>query len=172
MALVKAKKIADDRPITYDNEVAAKIQQRRYQVLIHSLLYYDCDVTVVSDRQWQEWAQELVKLQTDNPEIAEQVIFADAFRNFDASSGFDLPYRDGQIVRAAIRLIQYNISRGNSQELQEALHKLQYQTARLPEEWDSYKKKKHSLALAETKKEVKKVEQKQPRKGLFSVPGA
>ena len=172
MALVKAKKIADDRPITYDNEVAAKIQQRRYQVLMHSLLYYDCDVTVVSDRQWQEWAQELVKLQTDNPEIAEQVIFADAFRNFDANSGFDLPYRDGQIVRAAIRLIQYSISQGNSQELQEALHKLQYQTARLPEEWDSYKKKKHSLVPAETKKEVKKVEQKQPRKGLFSVPGA
>ena len=49
MPLVTGKKVADSRFITYDNEIAARIQQRRYQVLVHSLLYYDLDVNLVSD---------------------------------------------------------------------------------------------------------------------------
>lgn len=172
MALVKAKTVADDRPITYDSPIAAKIQQRRYQVLVHSLVYYDLDLNLISDHQWQEWAQELVELQKANPEIADQVIFADAFRDFDASTGFDLPYRDAQIVKIAIRLLEYNKEHGMAEGCDLALQKLKYHTAVEPAEWDTYKKKKHSLTKPEPKKEVKKVEQKQPRKGLFSVPRA
>lgn len=172
MALVKAKKMADDRPITYDNPIAAKIQQRRYQVLVHSLLYYDLDINLVSDHQWQDWAQELVQLQKDNPEIAEQVIFAEAFRDFDGSTGMGMPYTDEQIVKIAYRLLQFNHEKHLASGCREAMEKLRYQTATQPAEWDTYKKKKHSLEKPEPKKEVKKVEQKQPRKGLFSIPRA
>lgn len=168
MALVKAKTVVEERPINYDDPIAEKIQRRRYQVLVHSLLYYDLDINLISDHQWAEWAQELASLQDAHPDIASRVIFAEAFKGFDGSTGFHLPYRDEQVIRIAFRLLK----RERSAESAEALHKLQYSTQQTPAEYDKYKKKSHSAKPATPiKKEVKSVEQK-PRKGLFSVSRA
>lgn len=165
MALIKAKTVAEERPINYDDPIAAKIQQRRYQILVHSLLYYDLDVNLIPDAKWAEWAKELAELQDTHPDISSRVIFADAFKGFDASTGFHLPYRDEQIVNIAYRLL----NKETSAESSDALHKLQYGVQRLPAEYDKYKKKSHAVKPEPVKKEVKPVEQK-PRKGLFSVP--
>lgn len=164
MALVKAKTVVEERPINYDDPIAEKIQRRRYQILVHSLLYYDLDVNLIADTQWAEWAKELAELQNANPDIASRVIFADAFKGFDASTGFHLPYRDEQIVRIARRLL----SRETTAESEDALHKLTYGVRSTPSEYDKYKKKSHAVKPEPVKKEVKPVEQK-PRKGLFSV---
>lgn len=164
MALVKAKSLADERPVTYDDATAAKIQQRRYQILVHSLLYYDLDISIVSDAKWAEWAKELVELQTSHPDIASRVIFAEAFKGFDASTGFNLPYRDEQILNIAFRLLK----REKSAESEDALRTLQYRIEHTPAEYDKYRKTSHSVKAELVKKEVKPVEQK-PRKGLFSV---
>ena len=166
MALVKAKVAVQERPVTYDNDVAAKIQRRRYQVLVHSLLYYELDINLVSDSQWATWAKELAELQSAHPDIASRVIFADAFKGFDGSTGFHLPYRDAQIVNIAYRLLKRQVSA----ESAEALHKLQYGVQRTPAEYDKYKTRSHSAVPAEVKKEVKPSATK-PRKGLFSVSG-
>lgn len=165
MALVKAKTVSESTPVTYENPIAAKIQQRRYQILVHSLLYYELDMNLVSDTKWAKWGQELVQLQTAHPDIASQVIFAQAFKGFDGSTGFNLPYNDAQIVNIAYRLLK----RERSAESADALYKLQYNVQRMPAEYDSYNKKSHSVKPAPVKKEVKHVEQK-PRKGLFIVP--
>ena len=166
MALVKAKTFVEGRPVNYDDSIAAKIQQRRYQILVHSLLYYELDINLVSDAQWAEWARELAELQTTHSDIASRVIFDDAFKNFDGSTGFHLPFRDEQVVKIAYRLMK----RQNSAESADALHKLQYGIQRTPAEYEKYKKRSHSAKPVEpVKKEVKPVEQKQ-RKGLFSVP--
>ena len=163
MPLVKAKTVADNRPITYDNPIAELIQRRRYQILVHSLMYYELDISLVEDHKWAEWGQELAKLQAEHPEIAEQVIFAEAFKGFDASTGFHLPFRDEQILRIAGRLL-----RGvNTAEGQEARIKLMT-IAPTGNEWESYKKKSHK-SMESKKEEVKKVESK-PRKGLFTMP--
>ena len=165
MALIKAKTAVEERPITYDDPVAAKIQQRRYQILVHSLLYYDLDINLVPDSKWAEWGRELVELQKAHPDVASRVIFAEAFKTFDASTGFNLPYRDAQVVNIAYRLLR----RERSAESADALHKLQYNIQQAPAEYDKYKMKSHSAKPAPVVKEVKPVEQK-PRKGLFSVP--
>lgn len=166
MALVKAKTFVEERPITYDDPIAAKIQQRRYQILVHSLIYYELDMNIVSDAKWAEWGKELVELQTAHPDIASRVIFADAFKTFDASTGFNLPYRDEQIVNIAYRLLKHE----KSAESADALHKLQYEVDCTPAEYERYKKVSHAVKPeAPIKKEVKPVEQKS-RKGLFSVP--
>lgn len=166
MALVKAKAVAEERPITYDDPIAAKIQQRRYQILVHSLLYYDLDINLVPDAKWAEWGRELAELQNAHPDIASRVIFAEEFKGFDASTGYNLPYRDAQVVNIAYRLLK----RERSAESADALHKLQYSTQQTPAEYDKYKKKSHSAKpTTSIKKEVKPSEQK-PRKGLFSVP--
>ena len=165
MALVKAKAVVEETPVNYDDPIAAKIQQRRYQILVHSLLYYDLDINLIPDAKWAEWAKELAELQNTHPDIASRVIFAEAFKGFDASTGFNLPYRDEQVVNIAYRLLK----RETSAESTDALHKLQYSVQRIPAEYDKYKKRSHSAKAAPVKKEVKPVEQK-PRKGLFSVP--
>lgn len=165
MALVKAKTVAEEVPVIYNDAVAAKIQRRRYQILVHSLLYYELDINLVSDAKWAEWGKELVELQTLHPDIASRVIFADAFKSFDGSTGFNLPYNDAQVVNIAYRLLK----RERSAESADALYKLQYSVRRAPAEYDSYKKRSHSAKPAPVKKEVKPIEQKQ-RKGLFSVP--
>lgn len=94
------------KPPSPENNIAAQIQQRRYQILVHSLIYYELDTNLVSDAKWSEWAAELVNLQSEYPDIADSVIFAKAFKDFDGSTGFDLPYRDEQIVNIACRLLR------------------------------------------------------------------
>lgn len=165
MALVKAKTVVDEQPITYDNSIAARIQQRRYQILVHSLLYYELDTNLVTDAKWTEWGQELCELQNAHPDIASQVIFAEAFKGFDGSTGFNLPYKDEQVVNIACRLLKCE----RNSESADAVRRLQYSVQRTPAEYEKYKKKSHSVKPNTTiKKEVKPIEQKQ-RKGLFSV---
>jgi len=161
MALVKAKVVADARPINYDNPIAEKIQRRRYQILVHSLLYYELDFNLISDATWTEWAQELAKLQNAHPDIASRVIFAETFKGFEGNTGFNLAYRDAQVIHIAWRLLQ----RERSAESAVALRKLQA-VRPTPAAYDTYKKKSHSINSI--KKEVKRIEQK-PRKGLFSL---
>lgn len=103
MSLVKKKKAV---PINYISPIAEKIQQRRLQLLVHSYLYYDKNITLIEDIKWDKWAKELVQLQKDNAEIADKVIYADAFKDFDGTSGFNLPYKDEKIVNIAMRLIK------------------------------------------------------------------
>ena len=87
-----------------DLEVAELILRRRMQMLVHSYLYYDKDTNIISDRQFDEWGRELVKLQANYPNIANQVDYADAFRDWDASTGFNLP-RTEQVQRIGQRLL-------------------------------------------------------------------
>lgn len=162
MPLVTARTVPKNRCINYDSPIAAKIQQRRYQLLVHSLLYYELDMSIVTDSQWAEWGKELVELQNAHPDISEKVIFAEAFKNFDPSTGYDLPYHDEQIINIAYRLL----CQETSAEKEEALHKLQYEVPRVPAEYDRYKKSNSSTTTP--RKEGKRVEQK-PRKGLFSI---
>lgn len=164
MKLVSQKTKADDRPLTYDNPIAELIQRRRYQILVNSLLYYELDTTMMEDSRWAELAQDLVRLQREHPEIAEQVIFADAFRDFDGSTGFNLPFKDDQIIQIAARVLRGR----KTAECEDALRRLAYVQS-TGCEWDNYKKKSHKAPSTPVKKEVKKVEP-QRGKGLFKMP--
>lgn len=172
MPLIKIPKPEEEKPVTYDNEVAALIQRRRYQILVHSLLYYELDMNLVSDAQWAEWGVELAKLQEEHPQEAQSVIFAEAFKGFDGSTGYHLPFRDEQIVNIVYRLLSHQ---QDSAEAKDALHKLKYGVSSTPAEYDVYKTRHHKPVQAATTKKIehreesKPVEQK-PRKGLLGGP--
>ncbi len=100
MALLKKPQTKD---ITYTNKMAALIQRRRLQILVHSYLYYEKDTNIISDKQWDTWARELVKLQQENPQVAKLVIYDKEFKGFDATTGFHFNY-DNNIKRIATRL--------------------------------------------------------------------
>lgn len=164
MALFQTKPEPAKHSVTYDNEIASKIQQRRYQMLVHSLLYYELDTNLVSDAQWSRWAEELVKLQKQYPEISDNVIFADAFRTFDGSTGFDLPYRDEQVVNIAYRLLR-SYANGKYSEAADSIRRL----PTTPAQYEGFYSKSKQAANKPSqikRKEVRKVESTK-RKKLF-----
>lgn len=96
-----------------DLEVAELILRRRMQMMVHSYLYYDMDTNLISDRQFDTWGRELVQLQADYPEISKRVEYAEAFSDWDASTGFNLP-RNEQVVRIGQRLLRINHTSGET----------------------------------------------------------
>ena len=84
------------------------IQQRRLQLLVHSRIYYVLNNNIISDKQFDEFAKELVQLQKDYPQISKDVIFYDAFKNWDGTTGFDLPLEDPWVVQKANQLLRRN----------------------------------------------------------------
>lgn len=107
MSLVKPLNPHRQNRIDYVDETAALILQRRHQILVHSYLYYHYNMSLVSDSQFDAWAKELVQLQADNPQLSEKVFYyRNAFRGFDGTTGFDLPYTDPRIARKADLLIK------------------------------------------------------------------
>lgn len=87
-----------------DLEIAELIQQRRLQMLVHSCLYYELDTNIISDKIWSEWAVELAELQSQYPDIAKQVIWADAFKEWDGTTGAFLPLTDPWVVEKARKI--------------------------------------------------------------------
>ena len=83
------------------------ITQRRYQVLIHSIIYYKLDDNLVSDDTWSKWALELEELQNSYPDIAKQCPYAEAFEDFDHSTGMDLPLDDPWAIGKAKQLLAW-----------------------------------------------------------------
>lgn len=82
-------------------EIAELIQQRRFQILIHSCIYYQFNGNFISDKKFDSWARELAQLQIDYPDIAKQVMYADEFEGFDGTTGFDLPLENEWVMKKA-----------------------------------------------------------------------
>lgn len=76
------------------NYIAELIVRRRRQVLVHSIIYYKMDQNLISDSTWSKWALELEELQKKYPDIAKDLPYAEAFENFDHSTGSNLPLDD------------------------------------------------------------------------------
>ena len=82
-------------------KIADLIQRRRLQLLIHSCIYYELNANIISDKQWDEWARELVKLQAEYPTISEKVCMYEDFKDWDASTGAFLPIRTVEVKSRA-----------------------------------------------------------------------
>ena len=80
--------------VNYDDPIVEMIRRRRAQMLIHSCLYYELNESMVSDHQWQAWADELAKLQQEHPDKCVIGFFDEEFKDWDGSSGYHLPLRD------------------------------------------------------------------------------
>lgn len=83
------------------------IEQRRRQILVHSCLYYSMDASYIPDETFDRWSRELVELQEKYPDIAKKCVYHKYFKDFDGSSGFDLPYDLPEVRRKAIQLLNY-----------------------------------------------------------------
>lgn len=86
--------------------VYERIRQRRYQILVHSYIYYQLNDSIVSDSDFDKWSKELVELTNRFPHKASEVIFHEEFKNFDGSSGFDLNYNLPRIQEIGNELLK------------------------------------------------------------------
>lgn len=84
------------------------ITRRRRQLTVHSFIYYQLNQNIISDYTFDKWAKELVQLQTDYPEVAASSPYAEEFKDFDGSSGYDLPYGYPEFQKVAFHLIAHN----------------------------------------------------------------
>lgn len=93
------------------NEQEIKIKElilrRRLQILVHSCIYYRLNTNMISDSTFDEWSKELVELQRKYPKISKLVKYYDSFKDFDGSSGFDLPYGEPWVLNKAQQLLGY-----------------------------------------------------------------
>jgi hypothetical protein len=83
------------------------INRRRHQILVHSYLYYQLGENIIDDYTFDIWSKELVDLQAQYPNESMAVKYYEAFKDFDGSSGFDLPYSMPNIQKTGDRLLAY-----------------------------------------------------------------
>ena len=87
-------------------QIKAKIKQRRAQMLVHSCIYYELNDNIVSDHQWQAWADELQKLQEENPDCCNIGFFDWEFRDWTGATGNHLPHRQPWVYNKAQYLLE------------------------------------------------------------------
>lgn len=89
----------------YNPSITEKINQRRRQILVHSCLYYQMDASYIEDATFDRWCRELVELQREHPDESKNVAYYEHFKDFEGSTGFDLPYNLPEIQRKAMQLL-------------------------------------------------------------------
>lgn len=77
--------------IYWSNKTKISYLQRR--VIVHSLIYYVMDSSVITDKQFDAIAYQLVDMQKSDPRAFEQSTYYYAMNDFDGSTGFDIPSR-------------------------------------------------------------------------------
>ena len=82
------------------------IRRYRLQMIVHSVIYYTYNCNIISDEEWTKRAKKLVELQSKYPDIASKVIYADEFKDFDGSTGFQFANHPWGKLKAK-QLLQY-----------------------------------------------------------------
>lgn len=94
-----------------DNNIAEFIKRRRLQILVHSCIYYEFNESIVDDATWTEWAVELERLQAAYSDIAMQVEWAAEFKDFNHSTGYNLPLQNKWVASKAIQVMRWHEER-------------------------------------------------------------
>lgn len=68
----------------------AKLSTMQRFIIVHSILYYMKDTSVISDKEFDDVARELVKLKKQNPEEYKKTDYFYCMKDFDGTTGFDL----------------------------------------------------------------------------------
>lgn len=76
-----------------------------YQLVVDDRYSNKSYRNLISDSTWSAWATELEELQKKYPDIAAKVPYAEEFKDFDHSTGMNLPLDDPWAVNKARQLL-------------------------------------------------------------------
>lgn len=80
-----------------------KICDLQVWVLVHSYLYYECDVNIVEDKVYDDNMKQLNVMMKLNPEDAEKSPYMYVFRDFTPDTGFDLWHKLSKADKEYVR---------------------------------------------------------------------
>ncbi len=72
----------------WSNKIRIELLQR--WIIVHSILYYELSDSIIEDRVFDANARQLVQMQNDFKEEAEESEYWYVFYDFDANTGFHL----------------------------------------------------------------------------------
>ena len=93
--------------MNYTPTITETIQRRRYQILVHSYLYYQLNENIVDDHLYDKRGKELVDLQEKFPKESKEARYYEEFKQYDGSSGFDLPFSQPSIQAIGNELLKH-----------------------------------------------------------------
>lgn len=91
-----------------DQNVISRIEYLRKKLLVHSIIYYRLNESIIADNKWAEWAVELENLVREHPEEGQNSFLAEEFKDFDHSTGYNLPLETPWAVAVAMNLVLYD----------------------------------------------------------------
>lgn len=80
-------------------------------MLVHSFLYYQLGDNVIDDFTFDMWSIELVELMQKHRVIAKRSVYYNDFKEFDGSSGFDLPFANPEVQSKGYQLLKIHKER-------------------------------------------------------------
>lgn len=63
------------------------------QIIVHSIIYYDFNYNVISDKEYDNKMKILDKLIKENKDKIKECYYYKCLKDFDPSTGFDLKYK-------------------------------------------------------------------------------
>ena len=82
-------------------------------VIVHSIIYYEWDYNVVSDKKYDEYARYLAALVKENPEEVKSCYYYYVIYDFDGSTGFDLRGRLTEPDNDYVSLLALHVMQDN-----------------------------------------------------------
>lgn len=107
----------DRMPCIYWSDVMKVDYLQRY-IIIHSILYYHLNESVITDKQYDSAARQLVQMQKQlSSEQLEETMYFYCMHDFDGSTGFDLyerliPYDKEYLMKIACHVLKQKPRRG------------------------------------------------------------
>lgn len=80
-------------------------------IIVHSIIYYEMDESVISDKKFDKKAQALVRLINKYPEEVKNSEYFQAIHDFDGSTGFHLYHRLKKSQRRYLKQIAHHVIR-------------------------------------------------------------
>ena len=68
----------------------AKMSTMQRFIIVHSILYYSKNTSVIADKEFDTVARELVKLKNENEADYKETDYYYCMKDFDGTTGFDL----------------------------------------------------------------------------------
>ena len=76
-----------------EEEAKELIKRRRFQIALHSTIYYTYDTNIISDSEYDRFSRELTALQELYPKASKEAPLYEAYKDWDGSTGFHLTKR-------------------------------------------------------------------------------
>lgn len=91
----------------HELEIMAQIKRLRLCVLVHSIIYYRLNTSIISDFQYDKFAKKLKALQDKYGKLSAGVVeYRKEFEGWDGCSGYNLPLGDIWGYNKALYLVR------------------------------------------------------------------